>query len=80
MTPHKKQMFVQKYFHIYQAAQRKDPYCKCKRPWARAARRAGLSVAYLKHLEDEPWSNCTWKQWRALRRRVRGALTLLAGL
>lgn len=82
LTPHKKGVAVHHYFRVFEAAQRTDPRCRCKRPWATAARRAGLSVAYLQHLESEEWkSHCgDWKIRQKIRRRVRGALALLSTL
>lgn len=82
LTPHKKGVAVHHYFRVFEAAQRTDPRCKCKRPWATAARRAGLSVAYLQHLESEEWKpHCgDWKTRQKIRRRVRGALALLTTL
>ena len=76
LSPFAKGVAVDKYFHVWGAAQRPGRKIRCDRPWAYAARRAGLSVSYLMHLEDCDWRG-DWKSVEKIRRRVRGALELL---
>ena len=76
LRPFAKGEALDKYFQVWGAAQRPGGKIRYNRPWVPAARRAGLNIAYLHHLECCDWRG-EWKMVQKIRRRVRGALELL---